>query len=111
MRSWYVNLTRFDASQRIQGAIEHMNTDQYQGLLIVFCTRSTNTKPTVLLSIPAPELAGLLGEWRSAARLHRQQGLSKRRMDRGSWGCERPNPITILPGVAPAVRRIAMWCD
>src|SRR2546423_14274573 len=103
MRPWDVNLTRFDATQGIKGLVESMSAGQYRGLLIVFCTGSTNTKPAVLLPIPAPELAGLLREWRSAAKLHRQQRFSTRRMYRGSWGGERPNPITIPPGVAPTM--------
>src|SRR5258706_14309496 len=111
MRSWYINLTRFDTTQGIQGLIEGVGVRQYQGLLIVFCTRTSNTKPAILLSIPAPEFAGLLSEWRRTTRFQGQQGLSKCRMDGGSWGRERSYPIVPLPGVAPTMIRVRMWGD
>src|SRR5260370_34208350 len=45
MRSWDVDLTRFDASQRIQGAIERVDAGQHRGFLVILRLQASLIEP------------------------------------------------------------------
>src|SRR2546421_10673348 len=112
MRPWYHNLACLYFRQGIQSASERVDTGNGRSLFIVFRTRFTDVKPSLITAIETPDISRL-GKFCPrilVPELERQQRISKRCME-GSAGCrEWPNPVAPLPGVAPTVCRITMRC-